>query len=291
MCETPTAAQAREASNDPMAYWGFPEAPLTDHESHHPLRPILKNWLWEHGRIGTRWLDCASGEIGFDESKKARFAAEQHVYISLEADADAEPYRAAPAVHEAGLARFLRAAQLGRPEDAGPPAEVQRAAQDCIELGLICAYQPDVTSAQARYALEPMFDDEIRAEVARDIRRMYVGLRAQLALYDFTVFHGLPQPLLLSESPFIDWRMRARPGMPFVSMPLGPYCLLVGAPSNKTSRAGPVTWKSVVSMGPFKDHNRHIVEKAKRWLVATTDEQLLAVQPRFAPPAADSATP
>jgi hypothetical protein len=238
---------------------------LTEHESHHPLRPFLRYWLWEHGRVGTRYLDCANGEIRFDEGKKARFAAEQPIHVPLAADAGNAAIDAGPAVHEAGLAQFLRAAQLGRPEAAG---------------------SPDAQRAWARYALEPMFDDEIRAAVVADIRRRYAGLRTQLALYDFTVFHGLPEPLLLSESPFIDWRVRAHPPVPFVSMPLGPYCLLVGTPSNKTSRAGPVSWKNVVAMGPFRDHNRHIVEAARLWLVATSDEQLAALQARFAPPAA-----
>jgi hypothetical protein len=168
-------------------------------------------------------------------------------------------------------------------------ADVQRAAQDCIDLGLVCDYQRDAGIALARYAQEAMFDDEIRAAVISDIRRSYVGLREQLALYDYTVFCGLPAPLLISESPFIDWRVRARPAQPFVSLPLGPYALLVGTPSGKTSRVGPVQWKSAASMGPFKDHNRHIVESARLWIVATTDDQLVAVQGRFAPPAAAGA--
>jgi hypothetical protein len=264
---------------------------VTEQESLHPLRPFLRNWLWEHGRVGTRYLDCANGEIRYDEGKKARFAAEQPIYVSLARNVDDAGARVAPAVHEAGLARFLRAAQSGSPEAAGSGAEVQRAVQDCIELGLICAYQADARRAWARHALEPLFDDEIHAAVAREIRRKFVALREQLALYDFTVFHGLPSPLLLSDSPFVDWRVRARPPLPFVSMPLGPYCLLVGAPSNKTSRAGPVAWKSVIAMGPFKDHNRHIVEGARLWLVATTDEQLAAVQARFAPEDAPRGAP
>jgi hypothetical protein len=40
-------------------------------------------------------------------------------------------------------------------------------------------------------------------------------------------------------------------------------------------------------MGPFKDHNRYIVERARRWLVATSDDQLVAVQDRFAANRAD----
>jgi len=40
---------------------------MTDHDRLHPLRPFLKNWIWEHGRIGTRYLDCVDGEIKFDE--------------------------------------------------------------------------------------------------------------------------------------------------------------------------------------------------------------------------------
>lgn len=260
---------------------------MADTEVMYPLRPFLRNWVWEHGHIGTRYLDCSNGEIKFDEGKKARFAAGTIFYVSLAKDADDAALQAGPPIHEGALARFLRAAQLGRPEEAGPVADVQRAAQDCVELGLVCAYQHDAQRAHARWALEPMFDDEIRAEVIKDIRRLYLGLREQLALYDFTVFHGLPSPLLISDSPFIDWRVRAKPAQPFVSLPLGPFCLLVGTPSGKKSRAGPVLWKTVASMGPFKDHNRHIVESARLWLVATTDEELLAVQPRFAPVVTD----
>jgi hypothetical protein len=256
---------------------------MAEPEVLHPLRPILRNWVWEHGRIGTRFLDCSDGEIKFDDGKKARFASERIFYVSLEKDADDAAHAAGPATHEGGLARFLRAAQLGKPEEAGSVADAQRAVQDCVELGLVCAYQQDAQRALARYAQEPMFEQEIHAAVASDIRRMYTPMREQLALYDFTVFHGLPTPLLISEAPFIDWRVRARPAQPFVSLPLGPYCLLVGTPSGKKARAGPVLWKSVGTMGPFKEHNRYIVEAARLWLVATTDGELIAVQSRFAP--------
>ena len=260
---------------------------MIDPEVLHPLRPFLRNWVWEHGHVGTRYLDCGDGEIKFDDGKKARFASEKIFYVSLRKDADDAAHAAGPAIHEGGLARFVRAAQLGKPEDAGAVADVQRAAQDCVELGLVCAYQQDAQRALARYAQEPMFEDEIRAAVISDIRRMYLGLREQLALYDFTVFHGLPAPLLINEAPFIDWRVRARPAQPFVSLPLGPYSLLVGTPSGKKSRAGPVLWKTVGTMGPFKEHNRHIVEATRLWLVATTEDQLIAIQSRFAPATAD----
>ena len=259
---------------------------MTDAETLHPLRPFLRNWVWEHGHVGTRYLDCVDGQIKFDDGKKARFATEKIFYVSLGKDA-ADTHAAGPTIKESGLARFLRAAQLGNPEEAGSVADVQRAAQDCVDLGLVCAYQQDAQRALARYAQEPMFEDEIRTAVIADIRRTYVGLREQLALYDYTVFCGLPAPLLTSESPFIDWRVRAKPAQPFVSLPLGPYCLLVGTPSGKTSRVGPVLWKSAVAMGPFKDHNRHIVESAHLWVVATTEDQLVAIQSRFAPVTAD----
>lgn len=264
---------------------------MSELETLHPLRPFLKNWVWEHGHVGTRYLDCASGELRFDDGKKARFASEVPIFVPLARDAHEQAGLDGPPVHEAGLARFLRAAQIGNPEAAGAVNEVQRAAQDCIEIALLCAYQREALEAKARYSLEPLFDDEIREAVANDIRRVYLALREQLAMYDFTVFHGLPTALMLSDSPFIDWRLRAKPPMPFVSMPLGPYALLVGAPSQKTTQISHVAWKKVVSMGPFKDHNRHIVEGARLWIVATTDEQLLEVQPRFAPPVATSDAP
>lgn len=256
---------------------------MTDQDRLHPLRPLLKNWIWEHGRIGTRYLDYVDGEIKFDEGKKSRFAAEEYIYVPL----DKEPVDNAasadgPAIQEAGLARFLRAAQLGTPEDAGSVAEVQRAVQDCLELGLFSAYQREAREALERYAQEPMFDDEIRAAVVDDIRRTYVGMREQLALYDFSVLYGLSAPLLISETPFIDWRVRTSPALPFVSLPLGPYCLLVGASSGRKSRIGPVVWKAVTALGPLKDHNRQIMEHARLWLVATTDDQLIAAQNRLA---------
>jgi hypothetical protein len=255
---------------------------MTEPEVLHPLRPILKNWVWEHGRVGTRYLDCIDGEVKFDDGKKARYAAESIFYVPLGDGTDVVSGQSGPTIHEGALARFLRAAQLGKPEEAGSVVDVQRAAQDCVEVGLVCAYQDDAQRALAHYALEPMFEDEVRAAAVGDVRRKYLGLRTQLALYDFTVFYGLPAPLLISEAPFIDWRVHTQPVQPFVTLPLGPYCLLVGTPSGKKSRAGPVLWKSANVMGPFKDHNRYIVERAHRWIVATSDDQLVAVQDRFA---------
>jgi hypothetical protein len=254
---------------------------MANHDKLHPLRPLLKNWIWEHGRIGTRYLDCVDGEIKFDEGKKSHFAAEEYIYVPLDQDADANAAATGPVLHDAGLARFLRAAQVGNPEEAGSAVEISRAVEDCVALALFSAYQKDAQEAVARYAQEPMFDDEIRAAVVDDIRRMYAGVREQLALYDFSVLYGLPTPLIISESPFIDWRC-ANPALPFVSLPLGPYCLLVGAPSRRTSRSGPVVWKAAAALGPLKDHNRYMAARARLWLVATTDDQLVAVQSRFA---------
>ncbi|BCF93164.1 hypothetical protein [Paraburkholderia largidicola] len=255
---------------------------MADQERLHPLRPLLKNWIWEHGRVGTRYLDYVDGEIKFDEGKKSRFAAEKYIYVPLDKDSDDTVLAEGPAIQEAGLARFLRAAQLGTPDEAGSVAEIQRAVQDCVELGLFSAYQAEAREAMARYAQEPMFEDEIRAAVVDDIRRSYTGVREQLALYDFSVLYGLPSPLLISETPFIDWRVRASPALPFVSLPLGPYCLLVGAPSGRKSRTGPVVWKAAAAMGPLKDHNRQIMQHARLWLVATTDDQLVPAQSRLA---------
>ncbi|EON14718.1 MULTISPECIES: hypothetical protein [Pandoraea] len=255
---------------------------MATHDTLHPLRPFLKNWVWEHGRIGTRYLDCVDGEIKFDEGKKSHFAAEDYVYVPLGENAVDDPSVDGPAIQEAGLARFLKAAQLGKPEEAGSVAEVQRAVADCLELGLFSAYQGAAREALARYAQEPMFEDEIRAAVVDDIRRVYVGMRAQLALYDFSVLYGLPAPLLIGDAPFIDWRALPSPALPLVSLPLGPHSLLVGTPSGRKSRIGPVVWKAAAAMGPLKDHNRHIAEQARLWLVATTDDQLVAVQSRFA---------
>ncbi|CAB3767001.1 hypothetical protein [Paraburkholderia humisilvae] len=256
---------------------------MTDQDRLHPLRPLLKNWVWERGRVGTRYLDCVDGEIKFDDGKKSRFAAEKYFYVPLDKDREADDASAeGPAIQEAALARFLRAAQLGKPEEAGSVAEVQRAVQDCVDLGLYSAYQSEARQAFTRYAQEPMFEDEIRAAVIDEIRRIYVGMREQLALYDFSVLYGLPLPLLINETPFIDWRVHASPALPFVSLPLGPYCLLVGGPSGRKSRSGPVVWKPAATMGPLKDHNRRIAEHARLWLVATTDDQLIAAQSRLA---------
>ena len=266
---------------------------MTDHETLHPLRPLLKNFIWEHGRIGTRYLDCVSGEVKFDEGKKSRFAAEKYFYVPLgkgtESDADAAAH--GPSIQEAGLARFLRAAQLGVPGEAGSAAEIQRAVHDCVELGIFSAYQSDAQEALDRYAQEAMFDDEIRAAVIADLRPKYTAMRDQLALYDFTVLYGLPAPLQFSEMPLIDWRVRVRPALPFVSLPLGPYCLLVGAPSNRTSRAAPLAWKPAPAMGPLKDHNQLMAERARLWLVATSDEPLVIVRDKRWPPSVEHHAP
>jgi hypothetical protein len=254
------------------------EAPL---QPLHPLRPFLKNYIWEHGQVGTRYLDCVDGELKFDDGKKSRFASEPYLFVPLEKDAKDNPEKHAPDILEANLARFLKAAQLGKPEQAGTPSDAQRAVHDCMELAIFSAYQREAEKAQRHYAEEAMFDDEIRVALVNDIRRIYVAMREQLSLYDYTVLHSLPNPLLFSDAPFIDWRVRVSPALPLVSLPLGPYALLVGTPSGRTSRTAPVAWKEAASMGSLKDHNKLMVDSARRWLVATSDDQLIAVQSRF----------
>ncbi len=250
------------------------------------LRPFLKNWVWEHGHVGTWYLDCRDGEVRFDDGKKSRFAAGRQVYVPLADNASA------PAVHDGGLARFLRAALLARPADAGNAAEVERAVQQCLDLALVAAYQAEAAEARARLALEPLFEAEIEAAVAEEIRRVYAPRREQLARYDFTVFHGLPAALMIGEAPLIDWRVRARPAQPFVSIPLAPYALLVGTPSDRTRKPAPLAWREVAGMGPLKDHNRLMVEGARQWLVAIGEDPLLKLKDRFAPPApADAPAP
>jgi hypothetical protein len=115
-----------------------------------PLRPFLKNWLWEHGHIGTRYLDRQADELKFDEGKKASFAAELPFYISLAKD-DTAASQSAPVMHEAALAKFLRAAQLGEPAEAGLPVDVQRVVQECVDIAIRCAYQKQAQEAHTRF--------------------------------------------------------------------------------------------------------------------------------------------
>src|ERR1700676_3313841 len=117
----PRAARAppSEQQGASRNYTEVLEFSMTDHDTLHPLRPFLKNYVWEHGRIGTRYLNCTDGEVKFDEGKKSRFAAEKYIYVPLGKNADDDAQADGPVVQEAGLARFLRAAHLGKPEEAG----------------------------------------------------------------------------------------------------------------------------------------------------------------------------
>lgn len=255
---------------------------MAEQDKHHPLRPFLKNWVWEHGQIGTRYLDCQEGELKFDDGKKSRFANEDYLYVPLGPLHGSNVAADGPLIQEAGLARFLQAAQHGKPQEAGTAAEVKRAVHDCLEIGLYSAYQRPAQEAWARWAQEPLFDEEIRAEVVREIQAQYANRLEQLLLYDFSVLLGLPVPLMIGDAPFIDWQRYGGAATPYVTLPLGPYCLLVGAPSGRTSKSAPVVWQPASALGPLKDHNRHIVEQAGRWLVATSNDQLVAVQGRYA---------
>src|SRR5258705_13843876 len=92
---------------------------MTERETLHPLRPFLKNYVWEHGRIGTRYLDCTDSQVKFDEGKKSRFAAEPYIYVPLDRNANDDPGAAGAGIQEARRAPFLRAAELGKPEESG----------------------------------------------------------------------------------------------------------------------------------------------------------------------------
>lgn len=62
---------------------GHLKTPMTNHDRPRLLRPLLKDCVWEHSRIGTRHPDCIDSGIRFDEGKKSRFAAEQYIYVPL----------------------------------------------------------------------------------------------------------------------------------------------------------------------------------------------------------------
>jgi hypothetical protein len=88
---------------------------MTERETLHPLRPMLKNFVWEHGRVGTRYLDCSDGEVKFDDGKKSRFAAEKYLYVPLGKDAVDDPKVEGPSIREAAQ----EAVQRGTTGQAG----------------------------------------------------------------------------------------------------------------------------------------------------------------------------
>jgi len=157
-------------------------------EALHALRPFLRNWVWEHGRVGTRYLDCSTGEIRFDEGKKAHFASETHIYVSLVKDADPAAHDG-PALHEgrSGPIAARRAAGAPLPTRALWPRKCSARSRTVSSWPWSARTSATPSKPRRVTPQEPMFDDEIRAAVIEDVRRIWVGVREQLALYDYTI--------------------------------------------------------------------------------------------------------
>jgi len=251
---------------------------MADAEALHPLRPILRNWVWEHGHVGTRYLDCADGQVKFDDGKKARSPREDLLRLPEEGRrrcgacrrrardqgkrAGAVPARAQLAIRRkpVGRGRATRSAGLR-------------------DLGLVCATSR-LHSAPRALCPGAMFDTRSAPRSSATSGARTWACASSWPCTTTTVFCGLPARCSSASRPSstgacVPGRRsrssRCRLGL----LPV------VGTPSAR--RAGSARCSGSPRFdGAVQGPQPHIVESARLWVVATTEDQLVAVQERFA---------
>jgi len=103
--------------------------------------------------------------------------------------------------------------------------------------------------------------------------------------WNWKVFTNLPVALLTSERPCFDMRMRAGEKYSKIGMPLSPRRMLMGAPPDAEFPPGTISIIDVSAQSPSLWHtwNKFTVERARQWIVATDEEQLLVRLESFSP--------
>jgi hypothetical protein len=247
-------------------------------------RGLLKNWKgFQEGKAGFHYHDLSDFRTKFEVGEKAKFAIIEYLYVPHDEEGvrndELEDWLS---VDESGLAVLSKIAQDGQPDAITNDKVIKQAIRACVALGYRNAYQFYVVGELLRRNGVPVESGDVHREMVKNAWETYRTKFAQLLNWDYHIFYDLPLNLLINERPFHDWTISRTP-QPLVTMPLGPSAMLVGKPPADTKRRySTVSWRAISSRPKLAEmHNDFVLETARQWVVARTEDQLIAVAPKL----------
>lgn len=219
---------------------------------------------------------------------KAEFAIEDYLYVPVRSDGRDDSLENEFADLESHMVNLCRAARDGNVHSSDPKV-IKRALLGCLSHCFRDAYgwrrilqglfglAADVTMNAKD------FPSSAHDWLVRNARRSLVLYNNRASALTWIIHWNIPVPLLTSDRPGWDLATRHGSELTQVFMPLGPNVMLVGQEPSEGYKKGELRF-----VRGSEDHaktwhkwNIFAVERARGWIVATSEQQLNALLPEF----------
>lgn len=219
---------------------------------------------------------------------KAEFAIEDYLYVPWRLDGRDDSLENEFAELESHMVNLCRAARDGHAHSSDPKV-IERALVGCLSHCFRDAYgwrrilqglfglTADVTMNARDF---PSSEHEW---LVRNARRSLFLYRKRASELTWTIHWNISVPLLTSDRPCWDSATRAGSELIGILMPLGPDVMLIGQEPSEGYKAGELCFcrGSKAHAKIWHKWNIFAVERARGWIVATSEQQLNALLPEF----------
>lgn len=219
---------------------------------------------------------------------KANFAIEDYLYVPERPDGRDDSLEDEFSELESDMVKFCRAARDGTVHSRAPMV-IKRALMGCLSHCFRDAYgwrrilQESIGLAANINTDAKDFPPSAHDWLVRNARRSLLLYEKRASALTWTIYWNIPVSLLTSDRP--GWDLATRPGSELtqVLMPLGPHVMLIGKEPSEGCNAGELRF-----VQGREDHaktwhkwNVFAVERARGWIVATSEQQLHTLLPEF----------
>lgn len=205
---------------------------------------------------------------------KAHFAIHDYLYVPEGPDGRDDSLEEDFAKLESDMMNLCRTANNGNVHSEDP-AIIRRALMGSLSHCFRDAY------GWKRFTQEfpSITHDELVSNAKISLGR-YENRVSNLA---WSIVWNLPVSLLISDRPGWDWATRHDSAHTIIFMPLGPNVMLIGMEPRDSCKAGELNFlEAKANQAEFcNKYNTATVERARGWIVATSEQQLEALLPEL----------
>ncbi|WP_177341067.1 DUF4238 domain-containing protein [Comamonas thiooxydans] len=254
--------------------------------NHTVPKALLKRWLSQHeGSKGYWTLDCASGDIRFEQGEKASFAISDYRYVPVRTTEGRAPYRDEAVEDwfskgENDLA-FVTDLVLEKKPLGSFGKKILGFTEAAILLGFRSAYEYEMLERVITDPGSALSQDDISRYVIDYFQKAYKYKLRQFANWDWQIIPAKDEDLLVCDRPLFDMTVN-RLQEELLAIPLAPRLMLVAVPPKDRHRTissltvADVTTSKIISLA-----NNFTVQRARQFVVAASFEQLEQLKAEF----------
>ena len=236
--------------------------------NHTVPRSLLCQWGEVHSAIRTiHFLDCNDGLVKSESGEKAGFAISEYQYVPIGTngfrDESMENWFSPDESALIDLARETTAKTFGK---SMTPVQQGKAIRACILLGYRSHYEFVKMTNLATLENPSAGEEAIQRMVVAHFWSVYKRKLEQFKNWEFTIFHSLPEKLLICDRPLYDGTVHMDP-VSMICIPISPTAFLLGVPAENPTPYASLSWKNGSTSTLAKFMNHQSAMRAREFLV------------------------